>query len=160
MMILTIYMSMFLVLVCIDMGLKQYIEDTFEKDEERETLVPGLVLRKVYNKGFAFNILERSSGLIRKSSVFAAAGVLISDVWIFLKKKRKAGKLGMTLISAGAFSNVYDRLIRGRVVDYIGIRRGNKKLSDLTANLADVYLMVGMMFYGVSWLAHRKKKVK
>lgn len=104
--------------------------------------------------------MEGAPGLIRKSSVFAAVGVLLSDVWIFLKKKRKAGKLGMTLISAGAFSNVYDRLIRGRVVDYIGIRRGNKKLSDLTANLADVYLMVGMMFYGVSWLAHRKKKVK
>ena len=89
-MILTIYMSMFLVLVCIDMGLKQYIEDTFEKDEERETLVPGLVLRKVYNKGFAFNILEGAPGLIRKSSVFAAVGVLLSDVWIFLKKKRNS----------------------------------------------------------------------
>ena len=32
-MILTIYMSMFLVLACVDMGLKQYIEDTFEENE-------------------------------------------------------------------------------------------------------------------------------
>lgn len=159
-MILTIYMSMFLVLVCIDMGIKQYIEDTFEEGEERETLVPGLVLRKVYNKGFAFNILERTPDLIRKCSVFAAAGVLISDCWIFSRKKRMAGKLGMTLVSAGAFSNVYDRLLRERVVDYIGVQSKNKKLSNLTANFADVYLAVGAVLYGVWWMAHQKKRVK
>ena len=78
-MILTIYMSIFLVLACIDMGIKQYVEDTFEEDEERETLIPGLVLRKVHNKGFAFNILEHEPGIIRKSSVCAAAGILIYD---------------------------------------------------------------------------------
>ena len=49
-MILTIYMGMFLVLACIDMGIKQYIEDTVEGDEERETMISGVVLRKVYNK--------------------------------------------------------------------------------------------------------------
>ena len=39
-MILTIYMSIFLVLVCADMGIKQYIEDIFEDSEERETVIP------------------------------------------------------------------------------------------------------------------------
>ena len=78
-MILTIYMSMFLVLACVDMGLKQYIEDTFEENEERETKLPGLVFRKNYNKGFAFNVLENAPGIIRKSSVFSAAGILLYD---------------------------------------------------------------------------------
>ena len=159
-MILTIYMSMFLVLACIDMGIKQYIEDTFEEDEERETLIPGLVLRKVHNKGFAFNILEHEPGIIRKSSVCAAAGILIYDCWLFLRKKRIVGKIGMMLVSAGAVSNLYDRLIRRTVIDYIGIKSEKKRISDLTANLADVYLTVGAVLSGMSGMAHRKKMKK
>ena len=159
-MILTIYMSMFLVLACIDMGIKQYIEDTLEKDEERETLIPGLVLRKVHNKGFAFNILEHEPGIIRKSSVCAAAGILIYDCWLFLRKKRTVGKIGMVLVSAGAVSNLYDRLIRRTVIDYIGIKSEKKWISDLTANLADVYLTVGAVLTGISGMAHRKKVKK
>lgn len=159
-MILTIYMSMFLVLACIDMGIKQYIEDTFEEDEERETLIPGLVLRKVHNKGFAFNILEHEPGIIRKSSVCAAAGILIYDCWLFLRKKRTVGKIGMVLVSAGAVSNLYDRLIRRTVIDYIGIKSEKKRISDLTANLADVYLTVGAVLTGMSGMAHRKKVKK
>ena len=159
-MILTIYMSMFLVLACIDMGIKQYIEDTLEKDEERETLIPGLVLRKVHNKGFAFNILEHEPGIIRKSSVCAAAGILIYDCWLFLRKKRTVGKIGMVLVSAGAVSNLYDRLIRRTVIDYIGIKSEKKRISDLTANLADVYLTVVAVLTGISGMAHRKKVKK
>ena len=159
-MILTIYMSMFLVLACIDMGIKQYIEDTFEEDEERETLIPGLVLRKVHNKGFAFNILEHEPGIIRKSYVCAAAGILIYDCWLFLRKKRTVGKIGMMLVSAGAVSNLYDRLIRRTVIDYIGIKSEKKRISDLTANLADVYLTVGAVLTGMSGMAHRKKMKK
>lgn len=153
-------MSMFLVLACIDMGIKQYIEDTFEEDEERETLIPGLVLRKVHNKGFAFNILEHEPGIIRKSSVCAAAGILIYDCWLFLRKKRTVGKIGMVLVSAGAVSNLYDRLIRRTVIDYIGIKSEKKRISDLTANLADVYLTVGAVLTGMSGMAHRKKVKK
>lgn len=153
-------MSMFLVLACIDMGIKQYIEDTFEEDEERETLIPGLVLRKVHNKGFAFNILEHEPGIIRKSSVCAAAGILIYDCWLFLRKKRIVGKIGMMLVSAGAVSNLYDRLIRRTVIDYIGIKSEKKRISDLTANLADVYLTVGAVLTGMSGMAHRKKMKK
>lgn len=153
-------MSMFLVLACIDMGIKQYIEDTFEEDEERETLIPGLVLRKVHNKGFAFNILEHEPGIIRKSSVCAAAGILIYDCWLFLRKKRTVGKIGMMLVSAGAVSNLYDRLIRRTVIDYIGIKSEKKRISDLTANLADVYLTVGAVLTGMSGMAHRKKMKK
>ena len=153
-------MSMFLVLACIDMGIKQYIEDTFEEDEERETLIPGLVLRKVHNKGFAFNILEHEPGIIRRSSVCAAAGILIYDCWLFLRKKRTVGKIGMMLVSAGAVSNLYDRLIRRTVIDYIGIKSEKKRISDLTANLADVYLTVGAVLTGMSGMAHRKKMKK
>ena len=149
-MTLTIYMGIFLVLVCIDMGIKQYIEDTFEENEERETIVSGIVLRKVYNKGFAFNVLERAPDVIRKCSLCAALWIFVYDCWLFTRKKHTAAKLGMVLVSAGAVSNVYDRLIREKVIDYIGMKTEKKKFSKLTANLADIYLTLGAVLCNLS----------
>lgn len=157
-MILTIYMGIFLVLVCVDMGIKQYIEDTFEENEERKTLVSGIVLRKVYNRGFVFNVLERVPEIIKKSSLCAAVGIFVYDCWLFTRKKRTVGKLGMVLVSAGAVSNVYDRLIREKVIAYIGIRTAKKQISRLTANLADIYLTLGALLFNLSCIAHKKKR--
>ena len=52
-------------------------------------------------------------------------------------------KTAWTLLSAGAISNTYDRIVRGKVVDYIGIRSDHEILGDVTANLADVYILIG-----------------
>lgn len=156
-MIVTTCAGVFLVLACIDMGIKQYIEDTFEEYEERETFVSGLVLRKVYNKGFAFNMLERNPEIIRKSTLAALAGIMVSDIRLFLKKGKFLEKLGMAFASAGAISNVYDRLIRGKVIDYIGVKSDSSFLSKLTANLADMYLTAGIVLLTVSRIFHKRK---
>ncbi len=159
-MILTVCASMFLVLTCIDMGVKQYIEDTFEKSEERETIIPGLVIRKVYNEGFAFNLLDKYPEVIKKSSVCAGIGILVYDLFLLFGKAKRIGKIGMTFVSAGAFSNIYDRLIRGKVIDYIGMKSENHFLSRWTANLADIYIVIGTLFVMLSRSGHKKKKKK
>ncbi len=135
--------GMFLALVCLDMGIKQYVEDVFRENEERETIVDKVVLRKVYNKGFAFGALQDKPKIIKGASVFAGLGALAYDVRLLQKRGRRLEKLGMALVSAGAFSNIYDRLIRGKVIDYIGIQSRIKCLSRLTANLADLYVAAG-----------------
>lgn len=145
--------GLFLVLVCGDMGVKQYIEDSFQEKEERETHIPSVVLRKVYNRGFLLDALDQHPELVRGSSLLLGAGVLVYDVWLFLQKGRKLRKLGMAFLSAGALSNIYDRVIRGKVIDYIGFRSKYKFLSRITANLADFYVVIG----GVLAALGRKK---
>ncbi|MGN1167003.1 MAG: signal peptidase II [Lachnospiraceae bacterium] len=156
-MIFTICIGMLLVLTCLDMGIKQYIEDTFKEGEERKTVVDRLILRKVYNQGFAFNLLDKYPDIIKRSSVFAAAGLLLYDLSVFFNKGRRFLKFGVTLVSAGAISNLYDRLIRGKVVDYIGVKSNNSRLSRLTANLADIYIVMGMFLVFVSQTIHKKR---
>ena len=80
--------GLFAVLVCVDMGIKQYIEENFEEEEERETILDKVVLRKVYNKGFCFNTLDKKPELVRKTSGILCAGLAIYDAWLFLKKGR------------------------------------------------------------------------
>lgn len=142
-------------LICVDMGIKQYIEDTFELSEERETIIDKVVLRKVYNKGFLLNTLDKRPKIVKGCSAVVAIGIIIYDIWLFLRKGRWFQKLGMVFLTAGAFSNVYDRLVRGKVIDYIGIQWKNSRLAKITANLADVYVVIGALISAVANIFRR-----
>ena len=111
--------------------------------------------RKVYNKGFCFNTLDKKPELVRKTSGILCAGFAIYDAWLFLKKGKWLRKFGMVFLTAGAISNTYDRLIRGKVIDYIGIQWKNSRLRRLTANLADVYVVIGAAVTGVAKIFQR-----
>ena len=52
------FAALFLGLTSVDMGIKQYVEDSFAKGKEETTKIPGLVLRRVHNKGFCLNVLD------------------------------------------------------------------------------------------------------
>lgn len=137
-------------LISADMGIKQYIEDTFELSEERETIIDKVVLRKVYNKGFLLNTMDKRPEIVKGCSAAVGIGIILYDIWLFLRKGRWLQKLGMVFLTAGAFSNVYDRLVRGRVIDYIGVQWKNSRLAKITANLADVYVVIGAMICAVA----------
>lgn len=146
--------GLFLTLVCVDMGVKQYIEDSFETGEERETMTEKIVLRKVYNRGYLLNSLEDRQDLVRGGSLVTGAALALLDVRLVLMKGRHLEKLGMAVLSAGAFSNIYDRVIRGKVIDYIGFRTRFRGLNRITANLADFYALVGSI---LASLGRRRK---
>ncbi len=137
------FLSLFLVLVTLDMGIKQYIEETFRKGEERGSADSKLILRRVHNKGFFLDTLDQYPTLIKSATVCMVSCIAAMDYRLFQKKRRWAEKLGMIFFSAGALSNTFDRLVRGYVVDYFSIRSKNSKLSKITANLADIYIAVG-----------------
>lgn len=146
----TVLGGLFLGLVCLDMGIKCYIENTYEEREERETILDGVVFRKIYNRGFVLNTLENKPKLIKGVSAVSGVGVLAYDVWLFLKKGKLFQKIGMIFMSAGAVSNIYDRLVRGKVIDYIGFQSKFRFVRRLTANLADFYVTIGAVIMSLT----------
>ena len=42
-------------LLWLDLGIKQYIEENYDEKREETTKIPGVVLRKFYNKGLIFS---------------------------------------------------------------------------------------------------------
>ena len=103
--------GMLVVFLCVDMGIKQYIEDTFDRREERKCIVPGLVLRKVYNRGFLLSTLEKYPKIVQGASAVTGVVILFYDLLLFLKKGKWLEKTGMIFLTAGAASNIYDRLV-------------------------------------------------
>ena len=51
----------------------------------------------------------------------------------------------MMLLTGGALSNLYDRVVRGKVVDYLAVKSRWKRLSRLTFNLGDVCIAAGAL---------------
>ena len=126
----------------IDQAVKQYIEENYDEEREEKTKIPGVLLRKFYNKGLIFSSFEKHSGLPLKVSLIGTGVIFLA---VFLCKGRKLCKAGLTLVTAGAISNTYDRIMKGAVVDYIGYDGKHKSLRSLTANLADFYVVIGIM---------------
>lgn len=133
------------VLTGTDILLKQHIEENYDSVQEKEIAGGRIIMRKVYNKGFALHVLDNRPHLIKAVSSVLGAVILFCDIQLFVRKGHSAGKLGMAVFSAGAFSNIFDRLVRGKVIDYIGFKSSNKFLSRLTVNLADIFLAAGLV---------------
>lgn len=140
---LSLIIGIFTVLLGLDIVLKQHVEETMKPGEEKELPGGKVVIRKVYNRGFLLNSLEAHPALVKTISILAGAGVLACGVWTFARKGHFTEKLGMAILGAGASSNLFDRLARGKVIDYIGVRSRNKFLARLTANLGDFYILLG-----------------
>lgn len=97
---------------------------------------PSLVFR---NNGIVFGFIT--------NQLFCVALLIlgiIALVWISLeKKKRPWQEFALTMIFAGAVSNIIDRVYYGAVIDYITIKGLN------TFNLADIYIVLGVVIYTV-----------
>lgn len=140
---LSAMLVIFAILLGADIMIKKRVEEELNPGEEKELPGGKIVIRKVYNRGFLLNLFDEYPAAVKGMSLFAGAGVMAWDVLTFAKKRNYIRKLGMTLVSAGAASNLFDRLARGKVVDYIGLRTKKKHIGSITANLGDIYLAMG-----------------
>ncbi len=105
----------------------------------------------VHNQGAAFGILQKSSTFLIYISV-----IFIILFIVFIKKETKKSTLFLIaggLILGGAFSNLWDRLYLGYVIDYIDFRVWP------VFNISDACITVGASF--MLWESCRgSKKIK
>lgn len=154
-----------LVLICItaclmllDIALKSIMEGYLAKGEERTACKGKLILRKAYNRGFCLNLLEEKPEVVKYASAYAAVLLTIYQLFTLMQKKHGVKKLGLSLITAGAWSNTFDRWLRGYVIDYVGFQTKWKKVTELTFNLADFFIAAGGILLLLCSLFRGKKE--
>lgn len=149
-----------LILTLIDMLMKYAVESSLDAKEERYAFKKKLILRRVYNKGFCMNRLDNKPEVVKYTSAYATVLVTIYQMFTLLKKKEcLLKKIGLSLLSAGAWSNTFDRWFRGHVVDYLGIPSEKKEVERITFNLADVFIAVGGVIVTASAVIQAIKEV-
>ena len=97
----------------------------------------------------AFNILNNES--LNLGFVFSLLVLLICLylVWlIFINQERpnKTQLISLSLILAGGFGNLFDRVFLGHVVDFIAIT-----FNPYVFNLADVFITIGIVLYLINY---------
>lgn len=97
----------------------------------------------VENTGAAFGMLKNGNVFLIISTVIIMAAVI---AYLTIKKpKAKAVKIASALIIGGALGNLYDRIFRGFVVDFIDIRFINYPVF----NIADCCVVCGAIIFAV-----------
>jgi signal peptidase II len=119
------------------------------RDGHRVNVVPGWVdLRLTENDDIAFNAFSRLSlhppaWVLTIAAVAALAGVAVA--WWRRRPSLVTG-CAYALVAAGAIGNAVDRLLRGRVVDFIHLRCWP------VFNVADIAVVAGV---ALLFLEHR-----
>lgn len=153
-----VLISITLCLALIDITVKSTIEGYMTQKEERTACKGKVILRKVYNRGFGFNLCEKKEELVKYGSAIAATILTIWQLFTLMCKKKRLRKWGLSLMTAGAWSNTFDRWFRGYVIDYVGFQTKWKKVTAITFNLADFLIGAGGVLVVLSTIFHKKRK--
>lgn len=109
-----------LVVVVLDQWSKYWIVDNF-REYEVLTVWPVFNLTLVYNTGAAFSFLSDAGGWQRWFFVTVAVLVsLVMVIWLArLQPRERWTALGLALVVGGAVGNLIDRVVLGKVVDFL-----------------------------------------
>lgn len=130
-------------LSALDLKVKSEVETWPDGEEKPFAESQKIVLRKVHNRGMCMSLFKEHPEAVKEISLVMAAILTIWDALCLRKKGGHLKKAGLSLCLAGAWSNTLDRWTRGYVVDYIGFQTPNEKLTKITYNLGDFFLMAG-----------------
>lgn len=130
-------------LTCADLAVKEKIEEEWKTGETRECAGGRIIFRKVHNYGMCLNLLEKHPEIVRYTSLAVCGIVTVFHACSLRQKGKWLRKAGLSLVTAGAWSNTIDRCARGYVVDYVGVQTPSKRISRITYNLGDFFIGAG-----------------
>ncbi len=127
----------------LDRWTKTWVEQNVELYGARPIVGEYVRIVHTENTGAAFGLLPERTTLLSMLSVVAVVAILYYYRQIASQSPLVAGTLGMQL--GGAFGNLYDRVVVGRVVDFIdvGIPGGWRFWA---FNVADSSIVLGIIF--------------
>ncbi|OGT90521.1 MAG: signal peptidase II [Gammaproteobacteria bacterium RIFOXYA12_FULL_61_12] len=146
-----VWLWLSLLVVALDQGTKYWVQSAMT-EEEYLPLTGFFNLLLVYNEGAAFSFLSGAGGWQRW--FFVGLALVISLVlynWLDnLKRHERSAAAALTLILGGAWGNLIDRALYGRVTDFIDLYYGTWhwpafNLADSAITLGVVILLMGLM---------------
>lgn len=126
-----------------DFLLKTYVETHMRSGKGKEICGGRILLRKYHNSGAVLNFLEKSPKLVR--NICGMLLLTLAAVWFFLFRRKDNPVLlwALSLLLGGGASNLYDRMARGYVVDYVSFRTPWKWLNRIVFNISDFCIFLG-----------------
>lgn len=150
-----------LILASLDQASKYYIINHISQGEITSVFSKmglGLNLVLTHNMGVAFGMFSKASSRWILASLVALISIILF-VWLIRLVKsnqEKLSQLSLVLILGGALGNLYDRIFRGYVVDFIDVYFNNYHW--YTFNLADCFVTIGAIILIINLLFFVKEE--
>lgn len=152
-----IWIQMAAALFQTDMMVKQKIETSKEMGKSDSYLNDRVRITRLHNYGLAGSRFVGHMPWIIASNIAAVTGCAVWFLRVLQKDGRTIQKLGLSLLTGGALSNLFDRCVRGYVVDYINFRTPFRWLNRLVFNLADFFIFIGTFLVCIGQKDHTRR---
>src|ERR1035438_5209171 len=110
--------------------LTKWIIETRVSFFDSYTLIPGIFdIVRSQNRGVAFGLFNDSTSQWRTTLLVVASVAAVGLVSVMLWNTSRLDRLsvcGLSLILGGAVGNVFDRIVKGQVTDFLDFYLGNR----------------------------------
>jgi signal peptidase II len=136
--------GLIVVIVALDQWSKLAIKNSFKLYQSKPIIQDFFHLTYVTNEGMAFGLSFPGGKHILLVMTILLTGFIVGFLW-----KEKNGhpfvKYGLALILSGALGNLIDRLVYGKVVDFLDVMIGD--FHWYIFNIADSSVTIGMALF-------------
>tara|TARA_X000001036_G_scaffold36806_1_gene29841 strand:+ start:39 stop:512 length:474 start_codon:yes stop_codon:yes gene_type:complete len=136
--------GLIVIIVALDQWSKWAIKTSFQLYESKPVIQDIFHFTYVTNDGMAFGLSFPGGKHILLVMTILLTGFIVGFLW-----KEKDGhplvKYGLALILSGAIGNLIDRLLYGKVVDFLDVMVGN--FHWYIFNVADSAVTIGMVLF-------------
>ncbi len=120
--------------------LKQKREETIE---EKNYLNHNIQITTYHNYGAFLNGGDKNPPVVKMISLLLSLGLSVLFLLTFTRYGRKELRMGLAFLLGGAYSNTYDRMKRGYVVDYLNFPKMPGKIKNIVFNISDFCIAIG-----------------
>mgnify|MGYP001357278386 FL=1 len=150
------YPTLIIFLVILDLISKNYALNNFLIGQSYTTFLPFIDLLLIYNSGIAFGIFDGYGDLASNILLIITIFILIYLIRLLSNETFQIAKLALSLIIAGALGNIVDRIVDGKVTDFLHLEIGN--FSFFIFNLADAFITAGAILIIYFELIYKTKQ--
>ena len=139
------YIGLIIAIFVFDQYTKWYIHNYMDLYQSLPVIENFFYLTYITNDGMAFGLTLPGGQTALSILSILMTFVLIYFFWIE-RKSHFTIKIGLSLIIAGAIGNLIDRLLAGKVIDFLHIKIGSY-WEWYVFNIADTSVSIGMVFF-------------
>lgn len=114
-----------------------------ENTENKEYLGGNVQITTYHNYGAFLNGGDKKPFVVKMISILLTIGLTVLFILTFTRYGKKPLRVGLAFLLGGAYSNTYDRVKRGYVVDYLNFPKLPGRIKHIVFNIADFCIMIG-----------------